>query len=94
MLYADGLWIELVSEREKGYLSFLKGEFQLKGITSDCKLTTGSVVKEILDVAKKEEVDLIALCSHDRGGIFKLFSRDVASGILKHGDRPLLVIRN
>ena len=49
--------------------------------------------KEILRVAEGEKVDLIAICSHGRGGLSRLFYGSVASGVLNRADRPLLVIR-
>ena len=53
----------------------------------------GPVVKEILDFAEEEKVDLIALSSHGRTGLSRLFYGSVAAGILHQVDRPLLVIR-
>jgi len=35
----------------------------------------------------------IAIASHGRGGLSRLFYGSVASGVLNRADRPLLVIR-
>ena len=75
------------------YLDSQKGQFREKNIESKTQVVFGSVVKEILRVAEGEKVDLIAICSHGRGGLLRLFYGSVASGVLNRVDRPLLVIR-
>ncbi len=76
------------------YLDSHKGQFREKNIESKSQVVFGSVVKEILRVAEGEKVDLIAICSHGRGGLSRLFYGSVASGVLNRADRPLLVIRS
>jgi nucleotide-binding universal stress UspA family protein len=76
------------------YVDALAGEFRDKGIASSSKVALGPVVKEILNIAERENVDLIAMCSHGRGGVSRLFYGSVASGVLNRADRPLLVIRS
>jgi len=76
------------------YLAAIAGEFGEKGIEAQGWVTTGSVVGEIMDAAKREDADLIAMCSHGRGGLARLFYGSVAAGILHRVDRPLLIIRS
>ncbi|MBL0712177.1 MAG: universal stress protein [Desulfosarcina sp.] len=82
----------LLGESEK-YVKGLSGEFKARGIEARHRIVTGPVVKEILDAAEREDVDLVAICSHGRGGLSRLFYGSVASGILNRVDRPLLIIR-
>jgi len=77
----------------KKYLDGYKGQFREKNIDSKTLVVIGSVVKEILRAAEQEKADLIAICSHGRGGLARLFYGSVASGVLNRVDRPLLVIR-
>lgn len=77
----------------KKYLDGHKGQFMEKNIQSTSRIALGSVVKAILRVAEQEKADLIAICSHGRGGLSRLFYGSVASGVLNRVDRPLLVIR-
>jgi nucleotide-binding universal stress UspA family protein len=77
----------------KKYLDGHKGQFMEKNIESKSRAVYGPVVKEILRVAEQEKADLIAICSHGRGGLSRLFYGSVASGVLNRADRPLLVIR-
>jgi len=77
----------------EAYLNSHKGQFREKNIESKALVVFGSVVKEILRVAEGEKADLIAICSHGRGGLSRLFYGSVATGVLNRADRPLLVIR-
>ena len=54
----------------------------------------GPVVGTILNVAEREQVDLIAMASHGRTGLARVFYGSVAAGILQQVDRPLLLIRS
>ena len=75
------------------YLKGVEAAFNDKGIDTRQKVDTGPVVNLIIDTAQRESVDLVAICSHGRGGLSRLFYGSVASGILNRIDRPLLVIR-
>ncbi len=77
----------------ENYLAGLQGEFRAKGIESKFCLAHGPVVAEIIRTANTENVDLIALASHGRGGLSRVFYGSVAAGILQRIDRPLLIIR-
>jgi len=81
-----------MKESEK-YVKGLAGQLKTKGIGARHRAVMGPVVKEILDSAEREDVDLVAICSHGRGGLSRLFYGSIASGILNRVDRPLLVIR-
>ena len=78
----------------KAYLDGIKGKFREKKIASTSRVVFGSVVKEILCMADQEKADLIAICSHGRGGLSRLFYGSVAAGVLNRVDRPLLVVRS
>ncbi|MFH1982328.1 MAG: universal stress protein [Pseudomonadota bacterium] len=75
------------------YLAGIQGEFREKGITAKRKVESGTVVETIIRVADQESADLIAMASHGRGGLSRVFYGSVAAGILQQVDRPLLVIR-
>jgi nucleotide-binding universal stress UspA family protein len=85
--------IETSMEESERYVKGLAGEFKAKGIETRHRALMGPVVKEILDAAQRENVDLVAMCSHGRGGLSRLFYGSVASGILNRIDRALLIIR-
>ena len=76
------------------YLSGIQGEFQEKNIESRTRVLYGPVVEGIINMAAQEGADLIALASHGRGGLSRVFYGSVAAGLLHRVDRPLLIIRS
>jgi nucleotide-binding universal stress UspA family protein len=87
---------EIIEEQAKEaetYLASKQGEFQAMNIEARPRLAYGSIVSTIIDVAESEEADLIAIASHGRSGLARMFYGSVAAGILQRIDRPLLLIR-
>ena len=76
------------------HLSGIQGEFREKNIESKTHVIYGPVVEGIINLAAQEGVDLIALASHGRGGLSRVFYGSVAAGLLHRVDRPLLIIRS
>lgn len=91
--YDDDEMMQQWNETAKTYLAKLYTELSNKGIEVKTCLEKGSVVSSILYVAESEQVDLIALASHGRTGLARIFYGSVAAGILNQADRPLLLIR-
>jgi nucleotide-binding universal stress UspA family protein len=54
----------------------------------------GPVIETIMSVAQREDVDLIAMGSHGRTGLSRVFYGSVAMGVLNQVDRPLLIVRS
>jgi nucleotide-binding universal stress UspA family protein len=77
----------------KRYLARWQGALNAKGIRAITVVENGPVVKHILAVAAREGADLIAMASHGRTGLSRVFYGSVASGLLNQADRPLLLIR-
>jgi len=78
----------------ESYLASWESNLREKGISARTLLGYGPVVEAILDTAKHEGADLIALASHGRSGLSRVFYGSVAAGILHRADRPLLLIRS
>jgi len=92
LLYRQNL--EQQVKQAQDYLTALKGEFREKGIETKIFVVSGSIVREIIDCAEREGVDLIAMTSHGRGGLPRAFYGSVAAGVLNRIDRPLLIVRS
>ena len=75
-------------------LDVIKEEFRKKDIESHAHILYGPVVESIINIALQEGADLIALASHGRGGLSRVFYGSVAAGLLHRVDRPLLIIRS
>jgi nucleotide-binding universal stress UspA family protein len=75
------------------YLSGVQEECLGKGLRVRVLAEEGPVIDTILSVAERECADLIAMSSHGRTGLPRVFYGSVAAGILHQVDRPLLLIR-
>jgi nucleotide-binding universal stress UspA family protein len=76
------------------YLSGCLGEFREKGIDVRKFVEQGPVVETVISVAQRENADLIAMASHGRSGLSRVFYGSVAAGVLQQIDRPMLIIRS
>ena len=77
----------------KSYLAARQGEFRQKGVEATTWVAHGPIVAEIINAAEREGADLIAMASHGRTGLARVFYGSVAAGVLHRIDRPLLLIR-
>ena len=95
----DGIYIppqEILDkhrEETENYLKNKQDEFIANGLDAKTLVTYGRVVDEIIHVAKEENADLIAMASHGRTGLARVFYGSVAAGVLHQIDRPLLLVR-
>jgi nucleotide-binding universal stress UspA family protein len=90
------LRVELVEQmlaEAQERLAALASEFRERGFAADSLVEQGPIVRTILDVAKREQVALIAMASHGRTGLARVFYGSVTAGVLQQVDRPLLLIR-
>lgn len=76
------------------YLAVRRGRLRKKDIRVQTRVEVGPVTQTIIDVAKQEEADVIAMASHGRGGLSRVIYGSVAAGVLQRWDRPLLLIRS
>jgi len=94
--YLEGFQ-ETMDEMEKEaelYLDTINEKFRKKGAQSKIQVSHGPVVDGIVNTARSEGADLIAIASHGRRGLSRVFYGSVAVGVLHRADRPLLVIRS
>ena len=95
----DSFYVEQDQFEEKAkevevYLESLKEAFREKGIMAQTLTAHAPVVEAILNAAERESADIIAIASHGRGGLSRVFYGSVAAGILQRTNRPLLLIRS
>ncbi|MEW6260298.1 MAG: universal stress protein [Thermodesulfobacteriota bacterium] len=103
-LHVSGIHTDLVAQSLKDfgkryeevqqYLAGWQGEFREKGIDARKFIEEGPIVETIIMVAKRENADLIAMASHGRSGMARVFYGSVTAGVLQMIDRPMLLIRS
>ena len=95
----DGIYLpseDILDERRKAIESYMADKQKAlgeKGIETKILLAHGRVVDEIISAANDEGADLVAMTSHGRTGLARVFYGSVAAGVLNRIDRPLLLIR-
>jgi nucleotide-binding universal stress UspA family protein len=102
-LYENSIQADVIQEyvinykRKKeeiiAYLAGFQEVFHKKGIDTGIFVEQGDVVETIISVAQRENTDLIAIASHGRTGLSRVFYGSVVAGIMQKIDRPMLVIR-
>ena len=63
-----------------------------KGVSFEVVTKSGREAEEILEFAKKEQVDLIVMGTHGRTGMEHVFFGSVAEKVIRHSPIPVLVI--
>jgi nucleotide-binding universal stress UspA family protein len=81
------------AEAAQSYLNAKSNELAAQKIDVKALVRTGPIVQEIIATAEAENADLIAIASHGRTGMARLFYGSVAAGVLHRIDRPLMMIR-
>lgn len=80
-------------QEAKHYLESIVARLGENGINAEARIEYGPVVASIMRIARLEEVSLIAMASHGRGGLTDVYYGSVAAGVLQRIDRPLLIVR-
>lgn len=91
--YYDTELAERVVAEANEYVAAKQGEFRAEGIAAEALVMQGAVVRAILDVADEKDAGLIAMASHGRTGMGRVFYGSVAAGVLHSAERPLLLVR-
>ncbi len=84
-------------EMQKEAELYLDGKVdQLRGEGLDNVIATaigGDAAGEIVDIARRTEQNLIAMCSHGRSGVGRWLLGSVTEKVVQHSKDPVLVIR-
>ncbi|MEW6291477.1 MAG: universal stress protein [Thermodesulfobacteriota bacterium] len=104
LVYTGDLEVSAVSKKDEelarqnntaeSYLKGVQEKFEQQNIQVTTRIMRGQPVEVIIEIAKQENADLIAMASHGRSGLGRVFYGSVAAGILQRVDRPLLIIRS
>jgi nucleotide-binding universal stress UspA family protein len=84
--------VEIVRKAEK-YLDEITGQLTAKGFEAEAHVRYGDVANEILTHSKRNDIDLIAMSTHGRGGLTRWLLGSVAEKIIRHSEKPVLLLR-
>ena len=76
------------------YLEKLRiGRLADVGVEVTYDIDRGKPAKRILETAKRNECDLIAMSTHGRTGLRRWRYGSVTERVLRHSNRPMLIVR-
>ena len=64
-----------------------------EGVETKAEVVVGYAAEEILEIAAKEDADLIVMGTHGRKGIDRILFGSVAERVVKNSHVPVLTIR-
>src|SRR5262249_36760997 len=77
----------------KNYLAAVALRLEARGLRVRTLLGLGPAASEILECAKAEKADLIAMTTHGRSGLRRLVFGSVAEAVLRGAVVPVLMLR-
>lgn len=80
------------TDKEKSSLEKLQVELTRTGVSIIAHEREGTVVEEILHTAQEISANLIVMGSHGHGPVYNLLVGSVTEGVLKAGQRPVLLV--
>jgi nucleotide-binding universal stress UspA family protein len=95
VVYKGETWREIEAQTEETTrkLNVIRDELEEAGIKVKIHTSVGNPAEEIISLAEKENVSLIAMSSHGTGWLKQLGVGSTTYDVAKMGDRPVLVIR-
>ncbi|MGH7527147.1 MAG: universal stress protein [Gemmatimonadales bacterium] len=95
--FAAGYDAEFMALRRKeaqDYLDDLAKDLRERGVRAAGNVVVGhKVVETLLDLARQERVDLVAIATHGRSGLQRLVLGSVADKLIRAAEPPVLVVR-
>lgn len=94
VVYQDPTELQVAATRHaEEYLRGIEEQLKAKGFEVESHVRYGNDAEEILDHCSENGVDLIAMCTHGRSGVKRWLLGSVAEKVLRHGIKPVLLVR-
>jgi nucleotide-binding universal stress UspA family protein len=89
------LWLDPTAEIEEAhaYVQGMVKKLQADGFAARGADAFGFAVPTIVDTARAESADLVAMSTHGRGGLTRLLMGSVATGVVQRMCAPMLLAR-
>jgi nucleotide-binding universal stress UspA family protein/DNA-binding NarL/FixJ family response regulator len=84
----------VLKEEGERYLAEIKQRIEPYGIATETILETGDPSLVICKYAERDDIDLIIMSSHGRGGFERWALGSVSDKVLRHSPKPVLLIRS
>jgi len=81
------------AEKARRYLQRKVREVKGRGLRCSYKLVMGHPGKSIINLCRKERIDLAVMSTHGRGGLKRAILGSVADEVVRESKVPVLVIR-
>jgi nucleotide-binding universal stress UspA family protein len=85
--------IELEKQEARTYLTMRQIELVKKGQSVQVEILDGPAAEQIIDFADREQVDMIAMCTHGRSGLQRWVYGSVAAKVLQQAPCPILLVK-
>lgn len=82
-----------VQQQALKYLEKVKAGFEGRGMKVKSEVLLGKAIESILQVARKENADLIAITTHGRTGVSRWVYGSVVNRVVEESLQPVLLIR-
>ena len=86
-------FVKAMHDAGREYLDKTEKRLAARGIDTAVRIAAGDPAETIIDTAKKEKVDLIAVSTHGRSGIPRWVLGSVADKILHESKLPMWLVR-
>ncbi len=77
----------------EGYVAKVQSQLSSEGLNVSSEVLVGRAAETIMEFAKKNAVDIIAIATHGRSGISRWVFGSVADKLLRSSHVPILMIR-
>ena len=87
---------DAVAIQMKDARAYLEGQaqrLQSEGLTVEWEVRQGAAADEIIECARSNDIDLIAISSHGRSGMKRLVFGSVSDRVIREAGIPVLVIK-
>ena len=85
--------LKKLQEEAQEKLKDIESELKERGFKVKVRIERGSPFKEILSVANEDNVSLIAIGSHGKSNIKEMFLGSVSENVIRHCQKPVLVVK-
>ena len=84
--------VEVIRKAER-YLNEIAKQLISKGFDAEIHVRYGDVAEEILNHSRRNDIDLISMSTHGRSGLGRWLLGSVTEKIVRHSEKPVLLLR-